>query len=387
MLVIDNLKNLLKAKYPTLNRLEIVADNLLTNLNFLQNINKQLKIIPVLKANAYGHGLKEVAKILNKTKVERVAVDSFPESQIVNRYFKGQVLLIGEMSNQSYAYLSLKKTEFIVYNLETLKNLANFGKKAKIHLFYNSGMNREGIKDIKKFIKDGEKYLKQVTVLGFCSHLASAELDEKLNNIQTNNFFQALDYLRKHNYKPKIIHLANSAGLFTVNDQRLNACRVGLSFYGYHNFSNDSLYYKLLEDNLKPALRVISKVISVYQLKAEEIVSYNGAYKVENDNCQIVTIPFGYCEGLSFSLSNSHYKAYLKKNQQLIKLELIGRVSMNLSSWRVLNDIKIQTGDEIIIISENKNDENTIINMASKSQTIVYETLIRFKENIRRIVV
>jgi alanine racemase len=387
MLIIDSLKNLIKAKYPTLNRLEIIADNLLENLDFLQKFNDKLEIIPVLKANAYGHGLKEVAKILNQTKLKRVAVDSFPESQIVNRYFKGKVLLIGEMSNKSYSYLSPKKTEFVVYNLETLKNLANFNRNLKVHLFFNSGMNREGIKDIKEFIKVGKEYLKKVSVIGFCSHLASAEEDEKLNNWQANNFFSALDYLNTQGYQPKIIHLANSAGLFTLNNERLNAARVGLSFYGYHNFNNDSVYYKILEENLKPALRVISKVVSVYQLKAKEIVSYNSAYITEADNCQIVTIPFGYCEGLSFSLLNSNYKAQIRTKDKLVEVELVGRVSMNLSSWRVLGDEKIMIGDELIIVSNNKNQPNNIVNLATKSQTIIYETLIRFKENIRRYVV
>lgn len=387
MQIIDSLKNLIKPRYPTLNRIEIVADNLLSNLKFLQNFNKDLEIIPVLKANAYGHGLKEVAKILNTTNIKRVAVDSFPESQIVNRYFKGKVLLIGEMSSQSYSYLSFKNTEIVVYNLETLKSLSKYGKKIKLHLFYNSGMNREGIKDIKTFLKGAKKYLNKVTVIGFCSHLASAEEDENLNKIQTDNFFKALNYLKEENYHPEIIHLGNSAGLFTVNDKRLNAARVGLSFYGYHSFNKESSYYSLLENNLKPALKVISKIVSTYQLKANEIVSYNAFYKAKEDNTQIITIPFGYCEGLSFSLLNSNYKAYTRKDQKLIDVELVGRVSMNLSSWRVLSHERVELGDELIIVSSDKKDYNNIVNLSKNSQTIVYETLTRFKENIRRIVV
>ncbi len=387
MLFIDVLKNLRKAKYPTLNRLEIVSHNLLSNLEFLKKVNTNIEIIPVLKANAYGHGLREVAKILNNTNTKRVAVDSFPESQIVNRYFKGKVLLIGEMSNESYAYLSFKNTEIVVYNLETLKNLANFGKKINIHLFYNSGMNREGIKDIRKFIDEAREYLNKVNVLGFCSHLASAEDDEKLNKCQSDNFFQALRFLNQAGFKPKIIHLGNSAGLFTLKDESLNACRVGLSFYGYHNFKQNSPYYDLLKNNLKPAIRVISQVVSVYQLKASEIVSYNSSYITTKNDTQVITIPFGYCEGLSFSLLNSNFKAQVIKGDQMVNVELIGRVSMNLSSWRVLDEIKIKPGDEVLIVSDDGNGDNNMKSLASKSQTIIYESLVRFKENIRRVVI
>ncbi len=386
MVFIEKIKNLIKAKYPTLNRLEIIADNLLSNLKFLQSIKKEAEIIPVLKANAYGHGLKEVAKILNQGNIKRVAVDSFPESQIVNTYFKGKVLIIGEMSKEAYSYLDFKNTEIVVYNVETLKILANFRKKIKVHLFYNSGMNREGIKDIDQFLREAKKYLDKVSVVGFCSHLASAESDEKLNQKQASKFFQSLDKLQEIGYNPKLIHLGNSAGLFTLKDKRLNAYRVGLSFYGYHTFTKDSENYHLANNNLKPALRLISKIVSSYNLQADEIVSYKATYKVQKDDCQIVTIPFGYFEGLSWNLSNSKLKAKIKSGEELIDVELVGRISMNLSCWRVLSEKTVKVGDELILVSEKKNSLNSLENIAKLSDSFIYESLTRFRENIRRVI-
>ncbi len=386
MILTETIKNLIKPKYPTLNRLEIIADNLLANLKYLQSIKNEAEIIPVLKANAYGHGLKEVARILNQANIKRVAVDSFPESQIVSTYFKAKVLLIGEMSKGAYSYLPLKNTEIVVYNLETLKILANFRKKIKIHLFYNSGMNREGIKDMDQFLIKAKKYLDKVSVVGFCSHLASAESDEGLNQKQASSFFQALTSLQKAGYSPDLIHLGNSAGVFTLNDKRLNAYRVGLSFYGYHTFTKDSKYFHLANTNLKPALRVVSKIVSSYNLKAGEIVSYNATYKTESDNCQIVTIPFGYFEGLSWHLSNSKLKAKIKSGEDLVDVELVGRVSMNLSSWRVLGSKNVNIGDELILVSEKKNSANSLENIAKLNQGFIYEYLTRFRENIRKVI-
>ncbi len=380
MLFTEKIKNFIKPKYPTLNRIEIIADNLLSNLKYLQSLKTKAEIIPVLKANAYGHGLKEIAKILNQANIKRIAVDSFPESQIVNSYFKGKVLIIGEMSNEAYAYLNFKNTEIVVYNLETLKILAKFRKKIKIHLFYNSGMNREGIKDIDQFIIKAKKYLEKVSVVGFCSHLASAESDKNLNQKQSDIFFQALNSLQNAGYKPELIHLGNSASVFTLNDERLNAYRAGLSFYGHHCFPKDSKYYDQASSYLKPALRVVTKVVSSYNLKAGDIVSYNATYKVENDNCQIITVPFGYFEGLSWSLSNLRLKAKVKSREELIDVELVGRVSMNLSSWRVLSSKKVEVGDELII------DLDDIENIARLSHSFIYESLTRFRENIRRVI-
>ncbi len=384
MLISEKIKNIIKPKYPTLNRIEIFSDNLLSNLNYLQSLKKQAEIIPVLKANAYGHGLKEVAKILNKTKLKRIAVDSFPESQIVRDYFKGKILLIGEMSKEAYRYISPKDTEIVVYNLETLKFLASFRKKFKIHLFFNSGMNREGIKDIDQFLKNAEKYLKKLEVVGFCSHLASAESDKELNQKQSDNFFNALDKLKKAGYKPSLVHLGNSASLFTLNDDRLNAYRVGLCFYGHHVFLPNSSNFNLAYKNLKPAMRVVSKVISSYNLKAGEIVSYNATYQITKDNSQIISIPFGYFEGLSWLLANTKLKAKVKTKQGLVDIELVGRVSMNLSSWQIIGDQKVELGDEVIIVSENKEDANSMDKLSKLSQTIIYETLTRFRSNIRR---
>lgn len=386
MVFTEKIKNLIKPKYPTLNRLEIIANNLLANLKYLQSIKSEAEIIPVLKANAYGHGLKEVVKILNQENIKRVAVDSFPESQIVSTYFKAKVLIIGEMSKEAYSYLAFKNTEIVVYNLETLKILANFRKKIKVHLFYNSGMNREGIKDIDQFLKEAKKYLDKVSVVGFCSHLASAESDEKLNQKQSNNFFHALNSLKKAGYNPELIHLGNSAGVFTLNDKRLNAYRVGLSFYGYHTFNKDSENYHKANNNLKPALRVVSKIVSSYKLQAGEIVSYNSTYKTESDNCQIVTIPFGYFEGLSWNLSNSKLKAKIKSGEELIDAELVGRVSMNLSSWRVLSSKTVKIGDELILVSEERNSLNSLENISNLSKSFIYESLTRFRENIRRVI-
>ena len=386
MAIIDNLKNLLKPNYPSLNRLEIFSKNLISNLFYLKSLQKDSEMIPVLKANAYGHGLKEVAKILNKTDIKRVAVDSFPEAQIVNRYFRGTCLILSQMPLDAYDFLNFKRVEVVVYNQETLQKLAKINKKIKIHLFYNSGMNREGIKDLESFLKANIIYFDKVKLYGFCSHLSQAESNFSENNKQLNKFLDALKILKTYNLKPKLVHLGNSAAVFTVNNKNLNAFRVGLSFYGYHSFSDSKLKEKA-SLNLKPALKLISKVIAVHELKKGDYVSYNGEFKADSD-CKIITLPFGYYEGLDLLLSNSNYKAYLIKNNKKIEIKLVGRISMNLSSWQVTDkEEKVNIFDEVLIISENINNDNNIYNLANFSKKIPYNTLTNLRENIRKIIV
>lgn len=103
--MIDFIRKIVKAKYQTLNTVEIIKNNLLQNIEYLYSLQKQAEIFPVLKSNAYGHGLKEVCQILNSSKVKMVAVDSFPEAQIVYSNFKGKVLFLNEMPLKVYKYV------------------------------------------------------------------------------------------------------------------------------------------------------------------------------------------------------------------------------------------------------------------------------------------
>ncbi len=383
--MIKYIKQIIKPKYDTLNVIKIKADNLLANFSYLSELKKGADIFPVLKSNAYGHGLKEVCRILDKSSAKMVAVDSYPEAQIVYKYFHGKVLIIGEMPLKAYSYTKLKRTEFAVYTTEVLEYLSRYGKNAKIHLFFNSGMNREGIKNIDLFINENKALLDKVDVVGFCSHLASADEESELNNKQKESFFTALDKLKAAGFNPKHIHIGNSAGLFTLNDQRLNAFRPGLAFYGYSPF-NGTMVNEISEKtkNLKPALEVFSKLMTIQKIESGESVSYNEAYK-SAEGSTIGIIPFGYFEGLDRRLSNcGTVKVFHDKNSFYAKIA--GRVCMNLSCLNLGGNVAAEN-DIVQIISSLKEDNNSLTKLSEISQTSIYENLIRFNQSIRREVI
>jgi len=371
------LKNLIKPKYKTLNFIEIKAANLLANFNFLQSCQPQAEIFPILKSNAYGHGLKEVCLILNKSKAKMIAVDSYPEAQIAYRYFKGKVLILGEMPLAVFKYAKLNRTEFVVYREETLRYLSRYGKRAKIHLFVNSGMNREGVKHLEKFIERNKEYLIKISVNGFCSHLASADSDSELNKRQEKNFFTALDFFEKAGFSPRYVHLGNSAGVFIFKDKRLTAFRPGLAFYGYSPFLNNK--HEIPE--LKPALEIFSHLLLIQEINNQEPVSYNEAY-ISQQKTQIGLIPFGYFEGLDRRLSNqANFEILNKKRTFLAKVA--GKVCMNLSCLDLKNN-QAEEGDLVRIITASKNKPNSLSNLAKISNAGPYESLVRIQSNIRR---
>ena len=373
--MLNFLRKLIKPKYETMNIIEIKADNILANFSYLKNLKPGAEIIPVLKSNAYGHGLKEICQILNHSQAKIIAVDSYPEAQIAYDHFKGKILILGEMPIEVYSYTKLKRTEFVIYRRETLQELSRYGKKAKIHLFFNSGMNREGIDDLAEFIKNNFENLNKVDLVGFCSHLASAdEISSPLIKQQENSFLKALELLRGEGFNPKYIHLGNSAGIFSLTSSVYTAFRPGLAFYGYNPFIQKNLA------ELKPALEIKSKILKISDLDAGENVSYNHSY-VSKQKTKIALIPFGYFEGLDRKLSNQAYFEVLGSEKSFF-VRVVGNICMNLSCLDLgLHDI--QEGARVKIISLNKNEPNSLENL-SRLTGGPYETLIRVQANIRR---
>lgn len=382
--MIQFIKQLIKPKYDTLNVVKIKADNLLANFNYLSSLQERAEIFPVLKSNAYGHGLKEVCQILDKSKAKMLAVDSYPEAQIAYKYFKGKVLIIGEMPLKAYSYTKINRSEFVVYSSDLLKYLSRYGKKANIHLFYNSGMNREGIGNIDYFLSENKEYLDKVNVVGFCSHLASADTESEINDKQKNNFFIALEKVQKAGYNPKYVHLGNSAAVFTTQDERLTAFRPGLAFYGYSPFSGDlEEKLKIKTEVLRPALEIYSKIISIQKINEGDNVSYNESFEAKEAG-SIGIIPFGYFEGLDRRFSNEAIFEVLSEKPFYAKIA--GKVCMNLSCLD-LGQNKVKENDFVRIISMDKNKMNFLPNMSRICGGSIYECLIRINANIRREVI
>ncbi len=382
--MINLIRQIRKPKYQSLNIIEIIKDNLINNLNYLYSLQPQAEIFPVLKSNAYGHGLKEVCKILNETQVKMIAIDSFPEAQIAYKNFKGRVLILGEMPLRAYRYCKLKRTDFIVYNSETLKYLSKYKKRANIHLFLNTGMNREGIDNIEDFIDKNKNYIDKVNIAGFCSHLAEADDPESnFNEKQEALFFKGLEVLHNNKIYPQWIHLGNSGGVFLLKNKILNAFRPGISFYGYNPFKSGANEDINLTESLKPALKLKSTVVATHKASAGDKVSYGNSLRLE-ESTNIAVIPFGYFEGLDRRFSNRAKFLYRNK-ENIIWVKIAGKVCMNLSCLDFKNR-EVKVGDQVEIISEIKNMENSLENLSEKIGVLSYEILVNLKSNIKRVI-
>ncbi len=375
----NSIRRLLAPKIIPLNTIEISRSNILHNLGILERLAWDT-VFPVLKSNAYGHGLQQVSSVLSRTNVPYICVDSFPEYQIVRRRAKKPVLVLGETNVENYRLYKADAT-LAVSSLQTLRALIEKKKSRKIHLFLNTWMHREWlqIQELKEALVLLQQ-AKHIEVDGVMSHLACADdLADVMSAQQVSTFHDMFKLTIHAWFSPNRKHIANSAGITKVRDPLFNASRAWIALYGYSPLQKSDILSQHYE-NLRPALRIVSTVVATQTVLSGESISYGATYTAGKKMVS-ATIPFGYYEGLPRVVSNQWM---MRRNDHLLPQR--GRICMNLccidTCW-----LPITKGDRIEIISPNLHDPHTIQHVADLCGTISYEVLVKFSEKTRRTVV
>jgi alanine racemase len=368
--------------YQTLNLINLSSDNLIHNYNLFKNLNPKLQIIPVLKANAYGHGIKQVASILNSTDCPMIAVDGYFEASKLIDISSKRLLVLGYILETNFHLLNTKRCSFVVQDLKTIKELNKLGKKVNIHIEINSGMNRLGTdpEQIEEFLKViGES--RNISLEGVMSHLADAdnEIDNSFSLRQVEIFDQTVSKILDYGFKPKYIHIAQTAGSTKVTSKFATTMRLGIGLYGLSPLNSKDKYSKLLSD-LRPVLNFETTLIKKINLKPGDRVSYNGIFEAKK-NMTVGVLPMGYYEGIPRALSNVGLVKY--KDQYL---KIVGRVCMNHVIVD-LENLSIDIGEKIEFISSNKTDKNSVENICKANNLFNYSLVTGLSESTRRRIV
>lgn len=351
--------------------------------NFLQHHNYYpgSLIIPVLKSNAYGHGLKQLCLILDKVpECTMVAVDSYPEYLSVYHNCKKDILLLNETEHKNYKYFDYKRTIPSVYTLDTLRVLIASKKSWRIHLFLNTWMNREWMQQT--VLEQALELLKnsKIQVAWVMSHFSHADDDDWLPMCeqQIARFKQMYTMIENAWHKPRYRHINNSSGFVKNNDHRFNAHRIWKWLYGFFEYGNTS--HATFGKTLHPALDVYSTVVVTQHIQSWEGVWYSHSWHADKE-CIIATIPFGYYEWLTRTMTN---KRSVQRDWALCPM--VWNISMNMSSF-LDNTNTIKTWDHIKLISSNPADANSWQVMSTINNTISREVLVKIHPMIRRKVV
>jgi alanine racemase len=337
------------------------------------------RIIPVVKANAYGHGAVAVASALADAGATILAVGVVEEGAILRRSGISQDIIVLGTSWAGQESVAIENRLILAVDApEGVHRLEVAAKKlaasATVHVKVDTGMGRLGVhwNAMGRLLK-AIRTTKYVSMKGVFSHLSSAdETDDSYTLEQMNRFEHSLSTVRESNLDPGEIHLANSAGLLYHEGIRRWSARTGISLYGYSPDPQRSPV------KLRPILSLKTKIGPIRNLKKGDPVGYNRRF-VASEQAQIATLPVGYADGFNHRLSG--------RGRVIIKdrwSRIAGAVSMDMTAVDLTNMPNVREGDEVILLGESSNCRMTAEEWADILGTIPYEILCGIASRVPR---
>jgi alanine racemase len=346
-----------------------------------EKVGPKVKILAMVKANAYGHGAPAIAKTLAAAGGDVFGVATLEEGIELRGAGILQPILVvaGVYVEQVSQFLEHGLTP-VVHELETLRRLESAvrgkGASLNIHLEVDTGMGRTGFlaHDIDLWLAELTK-LKALSIEGVFSHFSDAETaNEEYSENQLRNFLSGINRFHGAGITPALVHMAKSAALLTVPASHFTMVRPGLALYGIYPSPQLSS-----EIALKPVLSWKTRILQLKRVPEGASLGY-GRMFVTKRNSLIATLPLGYADGYHRILSNG--AVVLIRGR---RAPVAGRISMDLTTIDVTDIDEVQQGDEVILIGRQGDETISADEMASWANTISYEILTSIGARVPRI--
>ena len=377
--------------------IEISKKNLIHNIKAHYNfLDKGVKLSPVVKSNAYGHGMLLVSQVLDKMKeVSFFSVVNLEEAIVLrkNKIKKPILVLsyygVGESRKEFEEQLKFaikKDIVLMIYDLDRIKLLNNIAQKinktVKVHIKVETGMARVGVQytEALDFINKVSEF-GNVEIEGLASHFATTEeSNQYFARFQLNNFKSLLKEINKLDIDIPIKHMAASAAITLSKENHFDAVRLGIAMYGLWPSKENKkvIEKKYPQFKLKPVLSWKTKLFQIKELKADVPVGYGCTYRTTKKTIMGL-IPVGYAEGLDRKFSNKGY--VLVKGR---KCPIIGTICMNVTMIDISRIKGVKVGDEVVLIGESGDQEIKADDLALEINTINYELVTRLNSEIFR---
>jgi alanine racemase len=363
------------------------------NFNFIQQLmGDGVEISAVVKANAYGHGIEHIVPLFEKAGVNHFSVFDFNEAIRVHQSVTGQpsIMIMGWISDANLLSAIDKGFEFFVFNINRLESALlyakSIGKKAKVHLEAETGMNRSGLEyeELVRALDILEENPGDFEFKGFCTHLAGAESISNYKRIhdQVRKYHTLYAMLEDRGIIPEKRHMANSAASYVYKETRMDLVRIGIMMYGF--WPTTETYMHFVQESgqrIDPLQRVLewkSQVMAVKKVKEGEFIGYGTSYLAQN-NVLTALVPVGYAMGYARSLSNSG-----RVIVNGVRCGVIGTVNMNMIIVDISNAQEAQVGDEVVLIGKQGELEIKVSSFSAISNVLNYEILAHLPESIER---
>jgi alanine racemase len=326
-------------------------------------------VMPVVKANAYGHGLEEVAKTVEKSGAKWCGVARIEEALLLRSAgIQMNILVLGYTAPQRVPEALLNKISLTVYDPQIVQAYAQqadpLNKKLNVQVKVDTGMGRLGIPSEKaiEFVHQVKKQ-SQFHLQGIFTHFACADEPGKpYTQQQLEKFNHILLQLQNQGIRPELIHASNSAAAINFPAARFDIVRCGLALYGISP-STDTL----LPNGIKPALSWKTRLISIKHFPEGHGLSYGYKYFTKKTE-KIGVIAAGYGDGLRRQKGNT----VLLRGK---RVPVVGTVCMDQSIVQIDNVPDAQVGDEVVLIGNQERDEITATDIAKEWNTISYEVI------------
>jgi len=358
---------------------EVNLTRLRQNLDAIRAHVNPAKVMIVVKANAYGHGLAEVAKFL-APHADYIGVAVLEEGIFLRELgVRAPILVLGGIWGEQvpqYLEHNLTFTASSVERLEQINEAAGaMRRRAKVHLKIDTGMERIGVHYYNAdTLQDAALKCGNVEVEGIFSHFANADSPDLTHaRLQLERFQEVLRFYERHSLPTPVRHMANSAAILQLPESHFDMVRPGLMLYGV-------LPAPELADRaqVRPALEWKSRVVYFKVVRAGHPVSYGSTWQSDHP-VRVVTVPVGYGDGYFRSMSN--------KAQALIggrKYPQVGRICMDQMMVNIEAD-SAYNGDEVVLMGEAGGVSITAADLAEWAGTIPYEILTNINTRVPRV--
>jgi alanine racemase len=376
--------------------IELSESAVKNNIDFIQNfLGEGVTFSSVVKGNAYGHGIANYCPLAHKSGIQHFSVFSAQEALSVSEALPNHefaLMIMGDIGNEELPWAIENDVEFYVFEQDRLDAAIaiakKMGKKAKVHVELETGMNRTGFdpRQIPSVFKKIEANLNFVAVKGICTHLAGAESIANYKRVK-DQFGRFKRYQTKLSAYPWLNakrHMASSAASMRYTNTQMDLVRIGILQFGFFPTQEIFVHYsakkKIHESPLQRILSWKTRVMDVKSVKAGEFVGYGNSY-FTNQATKIALLPVGYSAGYSRSLSNQG-KVLINGT----RYDVIGTVNMSMLAVDISMNEHIKKGDEAVLIGTQGDSEISVSSFSDYSQLINYELLTRLPQDIPRII-
>lgn len=364
---------------------EINRENLCRNVETLQGIIPPgCELMPVVKANAYGHGAVLVSKILNDIGIENICVASLSEAiELRDGGVCGEILVLGYTYPEDFSLLRKYNLIQTAVSYDYAKLLNGYGKPIRVHLKIDTGMHRLGepaynVKDIEKMF-----FMKNLAIEGMFTHLCADESaclkEKKFTENQGEVFRNLISELKGKGIEYPKIHILASYGVLNYPQLSGDYARIGIALYGVLSGRNDMQRCKI---PLFPVLSLKCRIADIKKVYAGEEVGYGLAYTASEDK-MIAVISIGYADGIPRAMSCGKGSVLINGRES----QILGRICMDQMMVDITGIPDVKEGDEAVLIGRSGNREITVYDIAENTGTITNEILSRLGCRLDRLVV